>query len=501
MDGQIRPMAEAVAGTEAVVVHRITRPAGSFALPEAILNFVMRTHEPLILTDAQAPNLYSADLYIRDRRARSILCMPLLKQTRLIGMLYLENDLLSNVFTPARLSLLHILASQASISIENAQLFDAVQVAREHARQSANELRQAFDMIPALAWSSTPDGSLEFANKRWHDFTGIPREELTSDIWLSTYHPEDAIKVIQKWSELLTLGISGEVEARMRRYDGAVRSFLVQATPVRDSEGRIVRWYGTNVDIDDIRRIAEAQERLDRAARVTAMGELTVSIAHEVNQPLMAIVTNAATCVQWLSDDNLNLERARQAAERIVRDGHRAGDVIASIRALAKKSQSEMGDVDLNKVILEMLTLMRGELQRKGIVAETDLVTDACIVGDRTQMQQVFLNLIMNAIEAIAAGERESKRIRICTKLSDPGNILVSVADTGVGLSTDACEQIFEAFYTTKPDGIGMGLSICRSIIQAHGGRLWATPNLPDGSIFYFSLAICNDDSLSTRTG
>jgi signal transduction histidine kinase len=324
---------------------------------------------------------------------------------------------------------------------------------------------------------------------------------LTSDIWLSTYHPDDAVKVIQKWGELLTLGISGEVEARMRRYDGAVRSFLVQATPVRDNQGRIVRWYGTNVDIDDMKRIAEAQERLDRAARVTAMGELTVSIAHEVNQPLMAVVTNAATCVQWLSDDNLNIERARQAAERIVRDGHRAGDVIASIRALAKKSQSEMGDVDINKVILEMLTLMRGELQRKGIVVETDLVTDACIVGDRTQMQQVFLNLIMNAIEAIAAGERESKRIRICTKLSDPGCILVSVADTGVGLSTDACEQIFEAFYTTKPDGIGMGLSICRSIIQAHGGRLWATPNLPDGSIFYFSLAICNDDSLSTRTG
>jgi signal transduction histidine kinase len=116
-------------------------------------------------------------------------------------------------------------------------------------------------------------------------------------------------------------------------------------------------------------------------------------------------------------------------------------------------------------------------------------------------MQQVFLNLIMNAIEAIATGERESKRIRICTKVSDPGYILVSVADTGVGLSTDACEQIFEAFYTTKPDGIGMGLSICRSIVQGHGGRLWATPNLPNGSIFYFSLAICNDDNLSTRSG
>jgi PAS domain S-box-containing protein len=351
-------------------------------------------------------------------------------------------------------------------------------------------------MIPALAWSSTPDGSLEFANKRWHDFTGITREELTSDNWLSTYHPDDADKVIQKWSELLTLGISGEVEARMRRYDGVVRNFLVQATPVRDNEGRIVRWYGTNVDIDDIRRIAEAQERLDRAVRVTAMGELTVSIAHEVNQPLMAIVTNAATCLQWLTDDNLNVQRARQAAERIVRDGHRAGDVISSIRALAKKSQSEVSEVDINKVILEMLVLMRGELHRKGIVAETDLVMDACILGDRIQMQQVFLNLIMNGIEAITTGKLEPAGIRICTRLGELGYILVSVADTGIGLKPDDCEQIFEAFYTTKPDGIGMGLSICRSIIEAHGGRLWATPNLPLGSTFYFTLPTCHDDNM-----
>jgi PAS domain S-box-containing protein len=176
------------------------------------------------------------------------------------------------------------------------------------------------------------------ANSRWHEFTGIAEGEIATETWLATYHPEDVDKVQKKWTEMLAQGVAGEIEARMRRADGAMRNFLVRATPMHEADGQIVRWYGTNIDIDEIKRLEEAQQNLARTARLTTMGELTVSIAHEVNQPLMAIVTNAATCLQWLSDGHVNIPSARQAAERIVADGHRAGDIVTSIRALARKA-------------------------------------------------------------------------------------------------------------------------------------------------------------------
>jgi PAS domain S-box-containing protein len=485
----MRVVAEAATGDQSVTVDlgplvRVTRD-----LPRSIVNYVIHTHEVVIVDDALVANPYASDEYLVRACPRSVLCVPLLNQNRLVGVLYLENNLASHIFTPDRLSILQLLASQAAISIENAELFRHVQETQDQARRVGEELRRSFDMIPALAWRASPDGLLEFANKQWHDFTGVSRDEAQGLSWIRSFHPDDAEKVADKWRHLLEFRTSGEFEARMRRVDGEVRRFLVRATPMQDSQGNIVNWHGTHTDIEILKRAEQAQEALARVSRITALGELTVSIAHEVNQPLMAIVTNAATCLRWLANDQLNVAEARVAAERIIRHGHRAGDVIASIRALARKAAPEAAELDLCEVILEVLLLTRNKLDCNAITVETDLAADTgTVLGDRVQMQQVILNLIINGIEAIGASYNQSRLLRIRSARADAGFVQITVSDTGVGLPKADDDQIFDAFFTTKEDGIGIGLSICRSIVEAHRGRLWASRNQPHGTAFHFTV-------------
>jgi C4-dicarboxylate-specific signal transduction histidine kinase len=258
---------------------------------------------------------------------------------------------------------------------------------------------------------------------------------------------------------------------------------------MRDQQGAIIKWYGTNIDIDDLKRMEEAQQHLSRAARLTALGELTASIAHEVNQPLMAIVMNAATCLKWLSEEQLDIEEARQAAERIIRDSHRAGDVIASIRALARKGPLSMENVDINGMIDGVIVLTRGELQRHGISLATDLDPNVGpVVGDRIQLQQVVLNLILNAAEAMGSATDGPRNLHLRSERLEDGKTMVSVTDSGPGVDPSRRDEIFDAFFTTKTAGLGMGLSICRSIVEAHGGALWVRANEPTGSVFSFTL-------------
>lgn len=495
--GDMHIVAEAT-GQETVAVKLQAQAEISIELPKSILNYATRTQEVIIIDDASAPNPYSADKYIRSVRPRSIMCLPLVKQKRLVGVLYLENNLSSHIFTPDRLSVLQLLASQAAISIENAQLFSDIQAAKDHARRAGDELRLSFDLIPTLAWRAASDGAVEFVNKQWHDYTGIV--DATGPKWMRAFHVDDMDKV-EKWRQSLEHGIAEECEGRMRRFDGEYRRFLIRATPLRDDRGDIVKWHGTNTDIEDLKRAEQAQEALARVSRITALGELTVSIAHEVNQPLMAIVTNAATCLRWLADDKPNIPEARLAAERIIRDGHRAGDVIASIRTMAKKSHPETSALDLNAVVLEVLMLTRNELDRHDIIVETDLRADiGPALGDRVQIQQVLLNLIMNGIEAINASHHQRRSITVVSKPAEPGFIEVVIADTGTGLGQTGNEEIFDVFFTTKPEGIGIGLSICRSIVEAHHGRLWAAPNTPHGSSFHFTVPTFAEDQFIEYT-
>ena len=226
------------------------------------------------------------------------------------------------------------------------------------------------------------------------------------------------------------------------------------------------------------------------------MGQLTASIAHEINQPLAAIITNADACLLWLEADRPDLEEARQAATRIVRNGHRAGDIVKSVRALTRKSTPEMVSLDINDVIREVIVLMGAEFRRYGVRVETLLPSNLnSVIGDRVQLQQVVLNLIMNAVEAMTNSDRGQPRMQIRSGNDESERVLVAVEDSGPGLDFAGTERLFEAFFTTKPEGMGMGLSICRSIIDAHGGRLWASPNLPNGAVFQFTLPATGGDA------
>ncbi|SEF10054.1 MHYT domain-containing protein, NO-binding membrane sensor [Rhizobiales bacterium GAS191] len=235
--------------------------------------------------------------------------------------------------------------------------------------------------------------------------------------------------------------------------------------------------------------LRQAQAELARVARLTTMGELVASIAHEINQPLTGVVTNGNACLRWLNRDKPDLDEARNALSRIVSDGTRAGEVIRALRALAKKSGPQLTKLDINDAIQEVLALTRSELRRHGVTLHTNLsADDRPVFADRVQLQQVLLNLIMNGVEAMSAVTEHPKMLAIISQPVEPDGVLVAVEDTGTGLDPATAGRIFDPFFTTKPNGMGMGLSICRSIIDAHGGRFWASPGVPCGTVFRFTV-------------
>jgi C4-dicarboxylate-specific signal transduction histidine kinase len=243
-------------------------------------------------------------------------------------------------------------------------------------------------------------------------------------------------------------------------------------------------------------RYREIQRELAHGNRVATMGQLTASIAHEVNQPIAATVTNAHAGLRWLRAQHPDIEEARQAFSRIVENGNRAGEVISRIRALIKKAPPRKDGVMINDAILEVVALTHGEAVKNSVSVQTQLAEGLpIIVGDRVQLQQVILNLVINAIEAMSEMNEAPRELLLITEKAEPDGVLVAVRDWGPGLAPEHLERLFEAFYTTKPDGMGMGLSICRSIIEAHGGRLWASANPAGGAAFQFTLPVHSDIS------
>ena len=359
-------------------------------------------------------------------------------------------------------------------------------------QQSEDRLRLVIDTIPAHVWSTRPDGSVDFINRRWLETTGLTMEDALGWDWGSVVHPDDLARYVDEWRAALAAGEPTESEVRLRRADGEYRWWLTRNVPLRDELGNIVKWYGTAIDIEERHRaeeaLREAQANLARVSRVTTMGELTASLAHEVNQPIAAAYTNANTCLRWLAADTPNVEEARAAAMRIVKDGKRAGEIISRIRLLFKKGTSQHELVDVNEVIGEMIVLLRGETARYSISVRTELAADLPqVMGDRVQLQQVMMNLIMNSIDAMkdVDGTRE---LVIKSQRAENEELLVCVSDSGVGLPPQQTDQIFNAFFSTKPHGTGMGLRISRSILESHGGRLWAADNSSRGASFYFTL-------------
>jgi predicted ATPase/signal transduction histidine kinase len=362
-----RIAAEATISADTVIVQLRDEAVTAAALPASVLHYVLHSRDSVVLDDATVQSPFSADPYVRERQAHSILCLPLLNQAKIIGVLYLENNLSPRVFAPARIPVLKLLASQAAISLENTRLYRDL----------------------------------------------------------------------------------GEREARYR----------------------------------------EVQMQLAHANRVSTMGQLSASIAHEVSQPIAAALTNAQTAMRWLGRDPPDLSKAQQALERIVSNGKRAGDVIDGLRALIKKTPPSPESLDINEVLDEIIVLTRAEALKNRVSVRTQFAADLPIVqGARVQLQQVILNLIVNAIEAMSEVDGGIRDLHIGTGRDASNGVLVTVRDSGPGLAADALERVFEAFYTTKPAGLGIGLSICRSIIEAHGGRLWASATVAPGAVFQFML-------------
>jgi PAS domain S-box-containing protein len=596
-------------------------------LPESILHTVVRTRQSVILDDASAQNPFSADEYIRQKRTRSVLCLPLVKQAKLIGMLYLENNLASHVFTPARILLLNLLSSQAAISLENARLYAELieenrdrERAEEALRASEGRWRSLFENAPVGIALLGSDGHFVAANPAYQEMVGYSEAELRSLSPVDITHEDDRALTMEAivahaeeqphvarwekryrrkhgdviWVELSTFlipvagskpllsGVAVDITER-KRAEGDLRrseASLAQAQEISQTgswrwnvdtgqlrwsteflrifgfdpatsepsyatamervapedrpafeqvldravrertgfqhEYRIfladgsvkhlqsvghpdiaesghVEYIGTVMDITGRKRaeqaLRDAQADLAYVTRLTMMGELAASLAHEINQPLAAIVTNGSAGLRWLNQDPADLGEVRAAFSRIVRDGARAGDVIRGLRALAKKIGPELAKLDINDAIDEVLALTRSELHRHGVVLHTDLLAgDRSAFADRVQLQQVLMNLILNGIEAMKAVAGRQRILTISSEAAEPDGVLVAVADTGPGLDPDTADRIFEPFFTTKPQGLGMGLSICRSIVTAHGGRLWASPNAPYGTVFRFTV-------------
>jgi len=365
------------------------------------------------------------------------------------------------------------------------------QRAEDALRRSEDRLRSVIDTIPALVWSKMPDGSADFFNQRFREYTGLSVEEGLGEGWLKAFHPEDRASSVDEWRSAFATGKPFEFEARLRRADGEYRWFLLRGVPLRDELGNIIKWYGTTTDIEDRKRaewaLQEAQAGLSHVTRVMAMGELVASIAHEVNQPLTGVVTNANFCLRQLASETPNLEKLREAIAEIVNDGTRASAVISRIRALLMKAAPERVELDINEIIQEVAILVRNEVTRNRISLRNDLAPDLPrVLGDRVQLQQVLINLVMNGIDAMRTLTDRSRELLI-KSAKNPAGVLIQVQDSGPGLDLEQADRIFEPFFTTKPEGIGMGLSISRSIVESHGGRLWAVPG-SNGALFQFTL-------------
>jgi len=388
---------------------------------------------------------------------------------------------------------LHLRGNNELAVLGNAFNYAAQQLQKLYGdlRRSERELRDVIEAMPTMVWIAGTDGSNEFGNRRWQEYTGFSHERTVGSGWQDAVHPTDLKRHWEKWCASLASGEPFENEVRYRRAaDGQYRWFLSRAVPLRDEHGKILRWYGVSTDIDDRKRAEQEREQLRadlaHVNRVSMLGELAASVSHELKQPIAAAMINAQTCVRWLKRDQPDVDEALEATMRLVKDGTRATEIIDRLRSLYKKSPPQRELVDVNEIVREMPALLRGEANRYSIVTRLDLAPDLPkITADRVQLQQVFMNLMLNAIEAMKDSGGE---LTIKTELRKEGPLLISVSDTGVGLPAENTDEIFNAFFTTKPEGSGMGLAISRSIIESHGGRLWATGNDGRGATFQLTL-------------
>ena len=355
------------------------------------------------------------------------------------------------------------------------------------------ELRLTLDSIPALVWRAGLEGSPDFLNQPALDYTGLSLDQAETG-WPRAFHPDDRKGMLVKWTAIRASGMPGGLEARLRRFDGEYRWFSFQAVPLRDESGNIVKWYGSSTDIEERKRaesaLHDARTALAHASRVTMLGEISATIAHEVNQPLAAIITNGQACLRFLRHETPDLEDVRGALEWIVKDGNRASGIIQRVRGLLKNTGIQKTPLDVNDVIGEVAALLQRELDAQDVILRLELAPALPpAIADRVQIQQVIINLTMNGVDALQAINDRPRGLLVRSSRNEAGQVVVAVKDSGVGISLENASRVFDPFFSTKPGGLGIGLSICRSIIEDHGGRLWTSDDRDGpGATFQFSL-------------
>ncbi len=441
---------------------------------------------PCFSRTPQPKTHFLSDTYVCQQHARSILCLPLINQAKLIGLLYLENNLTPNVFTPTRIAVLKLLASQAAISLENTRLYRDL----EEREAKIRRLVEA-NIVGIFIWNL--EGEIIEANEAFLHLLGYSREDLVSGRlrWTDLTPAEWRDRNQRAVEEIKATGTVQPNEKEYFRKDGSRVPVLVGAAIFEGSKDEGVAFV---LDLSEQKRAEEAVDRqggaqaeLAHVTRVATVGELTASIAHEINQPLAAVVTNANASLRWLSRDSPDLGEACEAIRRIIRDGNRAGEVISRVRALFKKASTTKERLDINQAIEEVIILTESEARRNKVVLLKELAAELPpVLGDRVQLQQVLVNLILNAIEAMASVEDRVLLLR--TQPDEARQVRVTVQDSGIGFDPQNAERIFNAFHTTKATGMGMGLSISRSIVESHGGRLWAMLNDGPGEKFQFTI-------------
>jgi predicted ATPase/signal transduction histidine kinase/GAF domain-containing protein len=501
-DNEPRIAAQAVTGGSNIEVMLRNSAVTQAELIESVLHTAVRTRESVILDDASAQAPFSADGYVRQKQARSVLCLPLIKQGKLVGALYLENNLAPRVFTSTKLAVLKLLASQAAISLENVRLYDELRMengerqrAEEGLRRSEAYLSEAqrLSQTGTCAWRPS-SGEVYWTEETFNIFEYDPAITPTLELARRRVHPDDSAAFGQVIERASKDGRDYAHEYRLRMPDERVKHVQVVTRAFRNDAGD-VEFVGSVMDVTAIRladlELHKTRTDLAHVMRVTSVGELTASIAHEVNQPLGAVMFNAEASLSWLDCDPPNMNEAHAAIDRIIRDATRAGAIIRRVRALAKKSDMKITPLNLNDVLGEALTFVQHELINSGVALRVEhAIPRPLVLADKVQLQQVILNLVINGIEAMQAITDRPRELTLRTQQDDAQQVRVTVTDCGVGFSADSAGQLFNTFFTTKSSGMGMGLSICRSIIELHGGRIWAVPNTPDGASLQFTLPL-----------
>jgi PAS domain S-box-containing protein len=492
-----RILAEASTTFDTISVRLCDEPISATALPETGLHYAWRTGGNVIVDDAIAEPAYAVDPYVVDHQTRSMMFLPLMAQTKLVGMLYLENNLAPGIFVPNRIAILRLLASQAAITLENARLY------RELEQREA-KIRRLVDanIVGIFIWDR--DGRIIDANDAFLSIVSRTRDELLAGHlrWTELTPSRWLARDRQRLTELRATGSPPPYEKEFFKPNGDLVPVLLCAATFEEGGKEGVAFVLDLTDSkraeaevrDSERRSREMQTAFTHACRVATMGQLTASISHEIRQPISSIATNASTGLRWLNAPAPNLDEARQVLDRITHDAMRAGAIMSRIHGFVKNTPSHIEWVQMNDVVHEVISLTHGEAEKQRVSVQTRLEKSLpAIQGDRVQLQQVMMNLTINAIEAMGTVDRE-RTLTISSDRDDSGDLVVTVCDSGPGFCPEVAERLFEPFYTTKMAGLGMGLSICRSIVEAHQGKLHATANSPFGSVFLFHLPVHTSD-------